>query len=412
MRSSNRPAWIAAAILVLGGAVAAAVYLRSRDNLEAAPPYTIAKVVRGDIVRSVNTTGQLTPLINVEVSSQISGLVTEVNVDFNSEVRKGQILARIDASTYEQRLLQAQADLAAAEATHTLTKLNSRRLHDLREQDLVTQAEFDESEALLQQSRAVLLTRKAVVENARVELQRCTITSPIDGIVIYKQVEVGKTVVSSFNAPTLFVIAQDLTKMRIIAPISEVDVSTVNPGQAVTFTVDALPGRTFTGRLTQIRNPYTPNDKQQQSGGAPPPSQITSFDGVIEVDNPDLSLRPSLTANVSVITYRRQNVLSIPSSALRITPPENAVPARAPVGGSGNAVAAEPAEADAGPDNVVATVYRLPGGDRSAIPEAVAVRVGVTDNFSTQILTGLREGESVITGIANSWNTPKRRSLL
>jgi HlyD family secretion protein len=387
---------IAVAVLVIA-ATAAVLYARQdRDDAPTAN-YTIAPVSRGDIVQAVNTTGQLAPLVSVEVSSQISGLVTEVNVDFNSVVKKGQVLARIDPSTYEQRVTQAQADLAAAEASASLVRLSAKRLKDLREQDLVTQADYDEVEAQLEQSRAVLLTRKAAVENARLDLDRCTLLSPIDGVVIFRQIEVGKTVVSSFSAPTLFVIAQDLAKMRIIAPISEVDVWAVKPGQAVTFTVDAIPERTFNGKLLQIRNPYTPSEKQ--TAQVAQQSTITNFDGVIEVDNSDLLLRPSLTANVSIVVSKTEGALRIPNGALRVqvpptpgAPPPPALPA------------SEEAE-DA------AIVYRLPGGDRNAIPQPVLVKLGITDNISTQVLEGLKEGDTVITGIPSRIEIPQRRGL-
>jgi HlyD family secretion protein len=384
-----------AAVVVIAAAVV--VYAKRDRDDEPKANYTIAPVSRGDIVQAVNTTGQLTPLISVEVSSQISGLVTEVNVDFNSAVKKGQVLARIDPATYEQRMRQAEADLAAAEASSTLVKLNAKRLKDLREKDLVTQAEYDQVEAQLEQARATLLTRKAVLENARLDLSRCTLTSPIDGIVIFRQVEVGKTVVSSFSAPTLFVIAQDLSKMRIIAPISEVDVWAAHPGQMVTFTVDAIPDRTFNGRLTQIRNPYTPSEKQ--TAQAAQQSTITNFDGVIEVDNPDLLLRPSLTANVSIVVSKTENTLRIPNGALRVQIPQDPS-------------SPHPAPPAVPPDSVdTSVVYRLAGGNRNAVPEPVLVKLGITDNISTQVLDGLKEGDTVITGIPSRIEIPQRRGL-
>jgi HlyD family secretion protein len=380
-------------------ATAAVVYAkRDRDDQPKAA-YTIAPVSRGDIVQAVNTTGQLAPLVSVEVSSQISGLVTEVNVDFNSIVKKGQVLARIDPSTYVQRVTQAEADLAAAEANASLVKINAKRLNDLRNKDLVTQADYDQVEAQLEQSRATLLTRKAALQNARLDLDRCTLLSPIDGVVIFRQIEVGKTVVSSFSAPTLFVIAQDLAKMRIIAPISEVDVWAVHPGQPVTFTVDAIPERTFNGRLTQIRNPYTPSEKQNMQSAAQQ-STITNFDGVIEVENPDLILRPSLTANVSIVVSRTEDALRIPNGALRVQIPQSQDMPRPP---------AMPASSEESEDTSV--VYRLPGGDRNATPQPVLVRLGITDNISTQVLEGLKEGDTVITGIPSRIEIPQRRGL-
>ena len=386
--------WIGALVVA---ATAVVVYAKRDRDDEPKAAYTIAAVSRGDIIQAVNTTGQLTPLVSVEVSSQISGLVTEVNVDFNSVVKKGQVLARIDPATYEQRVTQAQADLAAAEASETLVKLSAKRLKDLREKDLVTQADYDTVQAQMEQARASALTRKAALQNARLDLERCTLLSPIDGIVIFKQVEVGKTVVSSFSAPTLFVIAQDLAKMRIIAPISEVDVWAVHPGQAVTFTVDAIPDRTFNGRLTQIRNPYTPSEKQ--TAQAAQQSTITNFDGVIEVDNADLLLRPSLTANVSVVVSKTENALRIPNGALRVQIPQSP---DAPY---------PPPMPSAEESEDTSVVYRLPGGNRNATPEPVLVKLGITDNISTQVLGGLNEGDTVVTGIPSRIEIPQRRGL-
>jgi HlyD family secretion protein len=378
--SRAAPGWRTFAFVALGVVLVAVVLSAAKKDPDPAARYTVSRVTRGDLVQSVRTIGQLSPWSTVEVSSQISGLVTEVAADFNQSVKKGQLLARIDPSTYEQKLRQARADLEAAQANHRLTELRSQRLRGLRAQDLVTQQEYDDSEALFQQSQATLLTRQAAVENARVDLERCTITSPIDGVVIYKQVEVGKTVVASFSAPTLFVIAQDLRKMRVIAPINEVDIGQVAVGQTVTFTVDALPDHTFEGRLAQLRSPYTPSEKQQ-SQSATQQSAIPNFDAVIEVNNNDLLLRPSLTANVSIIIDRHRDVLLIPNSALRVSLPEIEAPAAVQT------------------DSSSATVYKLRDGNRNGVPEPVTVTLGVSDRISTQVLSGLRLGDEIVTGV-------------
>jgi HlyD family secretion protein len=382
--------FIAFAVAIpLLGASGTAYFNRSEDP--ELPPFTFVTVDRGDVIQTVTTTGQLTPMVNVEVSTQISGLLVEVNVDFNTPVKKGQVLARIDPSTYEQQLRRAQADLEAAEATHALSEINVRRLRGLIEQDLVTQQDYDQATALLRQSRANLLTRKADVQNARVDLERCTIVAPIDGIVIFKQAEVGKTVVSSFSAPTLFVIARDLSSMRIVAPINEVDVSMVRVGQEVAFTVDAVPGRKFKGRLAQVRNPYTPSENKQTS--QQPQSGINTFDAVIEVDNADLLLRPSLTAHVSIVVEKRVGVLRIPNGALRVELPKGLIPERASSQAAQNA------------DPANATVYRLPNSDKSGVPQAVNVRIGMSDGLMTEILQGLKPGDRVITGVAAEWGS-------
>lgn len=382
----GRHAWPILFVAMIGPLLAV-LFFTSRKNADPPARYTVSRVSRGDIVQAVRTTGQLSPWSSVEVSSQISGLVTEVAVDFNSRVIRGQVLARIDPSTYEQRLRQAHADFDAALANQRLTKLREARLRALRNQDLVSQQEYDDADALLRQSDANLLTRRAAVENARVDLERCTVAAPIDGIVIFKQVEVGKTVVASFSAPTLFVIAQDLSKMQVIAPLNEVDIGSVMVGQPVAFTVDAVPDRTFEGQLAQVRSPYVLSDKQPQLAG--PQSAIPSFDAVVEVDNKDLLLRPSLTANVAIITDRRQGVLLIPNSALRVTLPAD-IASTIPV--NSRAVELNGTE-------TYATVYRLRNGDRNGVPEPVMVRLGISDRVSTEVLSGLQPGDEVITGI-------------
>lgn len=379
----RKPLFFVAAIVVLAAGFLGYRQL-AKPKVPALPQYTTAKVTRGDLTRAVLTTGQLAPLVSVEISTQISGLITEVDVDFNTTVKRGQVLARIDPATYQQKLNQAKADLAAADANHALAKVTADRQHQLLAKAMVTQQDYDQAAAQLQQAEATLLTRQAEVENAQLDLDRCTLTSPIDGIVIYKAADVGKTVQASYSAPTLFVIAQDLRKMQIIAPISEVDIWSVKPGQPITFTIEALPDRTFHGTLRQIRNPYTPSDQKTQ---APTANSITKFDAVIEVDNSDLTLLPSLTANVSVIIARREHVLQLPNSALRVR-----------LGRAGNS--------SADSDTPTATVYRLPRGNRAAPPEAVSVTLGVTDSLNTEILSGLNEGDTIVTGLLRP--TPTR----
>jgi HlyD family secretion protein len=382
--------------LIAGLAVAVGTtYLRGGSASTPELQYTTARVTRGEIVRSVGTVGQLSPSVSVEVSSQISGLVTEVHVDFNSVVKQGQILARIDPSTYQQRLRQAEADLEAARSSHELVTINTQRLKALREEDLITQQEYDAIEAQLESSRAGLITRRAAVENARVDLERCNIRSPIDGIVIFRQIEVGKTVVSSMSAPTLFTIARSLSKMRIIAPVSEVDVALVQPEQPVAFTIDAFPGRTFEGRVMQIRNPYVPSD--DQSGQQKQSNEIAAFDAIIEVDNREGMLRPSLTANVLIIVERRESALRIPNGALRFQPQ--------------GLLSGQTANTNSADENAV-TVFRPVGSGADFRLEPVRIRLGMSDSHATEVVNGLSEGDSVVTGSLAPPAQTKPRGLL
>ncbi len=281
-------------------------------------------MTRGDILQTVTATGQLDPVLSVDVGSQISGLVKKIYVDYNSPVKKGDKLAEIDPATYEQRLRQARANLASAEASTQLQRINAERIRSLHEQKLVTQQEFDQAVAQLSQAEAQLLTSKATVENALVDLERCTITSPIDGIVMAKQTEEGKTVAASLNAPVLFTIANDLSRMQITAAVAEADIGSVEVGQQVTFTVDAFPNRNFRGEVVQVRNaPKTANN-------------VVTYETIINVNNGDLRLRPGMTANVSVIVARRDGVVRVPNSTLRVRMPEGlAVTPSAPAAPAG-----------------------------------------------------------------------------
>lgn len=375
----------AALLLCVTGVLA--IYA-AREGHADLPPFTVAAVDRGEIRKSVATTGKLAPLVSVEVSSQISGLVVAVEADFNQTVKAGQVLTRLDPATYEEGLRRAEADMESARAVNALYEMNMRRLQRLLSEELISQQDFDEAAALWRQSKAALLTREAEVRNARVNLNRCVITSPIDGIVIFKQVEAGKTIAASFSAPILFAIAPDLSRMRIIAPINEADIGSVRVGQAVTFTVDALSGQEFRGRLAQIRNPYTPTDKPQSQEASQ--GGITSFDAVIEVDNEELLLRPALTANVSILIDRRVGVLRIPSGALRVQIPAGVSILPDEEGQSGGSI-----------------VYRLEETGGSAGVTRIAVKSGITDGIATEILSGLKEGDEIVTGLRAEWEVPK-----
>ncbi|MDI1247665.1 MAG: efflux RND transporter periplasmic adaptor subunit, partial [Lacunisphaera sp.] len=329
-------------VAVLGGGY---YFYQRSAQVAKAPEYLTTTVARGSIRQTVTATGQLDPLLSVDVGSQISGLVLKLYVDFNSQVKKGQKLAEIDPATYRQKLRQAEANLASTQASNKLQRLNTERTRELFTKSLVTQQDLDQAEALLAQSDAQLLTSKATVENANVDLDRCTINSPIDGIVISKQTEEGKTVAASLNAPTLFTIANDLAKMQITAAVAESDVGAVEAGQKVTFTVDAFPNRAFSGLVTQVRNaPKTT-------------SNVVTYETIINVDNKDLKLRPGMTANVSIIVASREDTLRIPNAALRVRLPENSgvKPATAPT-----ATTAAPAAAPARPAGTASAA----GGER------------------------------------------------
>jgi HlyD family secretion protein len=332
-------------ILAVGGAIALAVWYFARSG-EAEPVFKTAALSRGDITQSVTANGQLNPVKSVQVGSQISGFVNEVRVDYNSTVKEGDIIAQIDPSSYERAVSQAQAELLSTQAALELAQLNHRRAKELRAGDLISASEYDSALVTLHQAEAAVKMREAAVERARVDLQRTTIYAPISGVVITRNIDVGQTVAASFNTPTLFLIANDLTRMQIEAMVSEADVGSVEEGQQVTFTVDAFPARQFTGAVRQVR--YAPTTNQN----------VVTYITVVDVRNPDLKLRPGMTANVSIITAQRTNVLRVPNAALRFRPPTNALLATVPSPGSTNAAASATASdrlrGDAAPAQAVA----------------------------------------------------------
>ena len=331
MAATKRWGWIKwlIGLLLIGGGLAFGGWYwyaqRSRANqLE----YKTAPVTRGDLQQSVTANGSLTPVRMVEVGSQISGTITNIRVDFNSTVRQGEVIAQIDAATYQRALLQADAELANARASLRLAELNYKRAKELFANKLISESDFDQTDASVAQADAMVKMREANVERARVDLSRATIYAPMDGVVITRRIEAGQTVAASMNTPTLFVIANDLAKMQIEAAVSEADVGGVEEGQTVQFTVDAFPGRSFQGKVQQVR--FAPTTNQN----------VVTYTTVVAVDNKDLKLRPGMTANAKFITAERKGVLKIPNAAIRFRPPAGAI-----VRGDTNAPAAKAATA-------------------------------------------------------------------
>jgi HlyD family secretion protein len=376
-------------VLVLLAAIGAgAWYYTHRGN--DAPQYQTVAVTRGELTQVVTATGQINPVTNVTVGSQISGILAKVYVDFNSKVTNGQVLAQIDPSTYQANLLQAQADLANAKASLELAQVNARRAQELFNNELIPQSDLDTATANLHQAEAAVLNRQASLSRVTVDLGRCTIYSPVDGIVISRSVDVGQTVAASLSAPTLFVIANDLTKMQIDANVSEADVGGVEVGQNVDFTVDAFPYRTFHGTVTQVRNaPLTVQN-------------VVTYDSVIGVNNDDLRLKPGMTANVSIIIARRDDAFKIPNAALRFRPPDAGTNTVARFGGSGG----PPGGGSGGGRNrgerrSARTVYVL----KDNKPQPVPIKTGITDGIQTEITEGLSETDKVISSVITKQTT-------
>lgn len=309
MAKSNRFSGILIAVALLA-AVGGGAWYYLRGKGDAKPEYTVVKTSRGDLVQAVTATGDLQPVVTVDIGAQVSGLIKDVLVDYNSVVKAGDVLARIDESTPTQRVEQAKADLASAEANNKLIILNAKRTRELFSKNLVSQQELDSAEAQLSQSNATMLQRNAALENAKLDLSRCTITAPIDGIVLDRKTDKGRTVNANMNSPVLFTLVNDLSKLQINAAVAEADVGVITGGQEVKFTVDAFPNRTFSGTVRMVRSAATVSQS------------VVSYATIIDVANEDLKLKPGMTANVSIIVTQRNNILKVPNQALRVRLPQ------------------------------------------------------------------------------------------
>jgi len=380
------------------------------------PEFQTITVSRGEITQVVTATGTLNPVLNVEVGSQISGIIQKLHADYNTPVKEGQVVAQIDPATYEASVMQAEGELASAEAALELARLNEKRARDLDNRKAAPPASLDQAVAALHQAEAQVKIRQASLRRAKVDLDRCTIYSPVDGIVISRSVDVGQTVAASLSAPVIFTIANDLAKMQIDANVAEADVGNVEEGQHVTFTVDAFPTRTFHGKVVQVRNaPITVQN-------------VVSYDAVIEVRNDDLKLKPGMTATASIIIASRKDALKVGAAALRFRMPEGLLPesretppphAGAPGekptadivaaggggnGGGGNGGASEGRQrkrgergnrSGGGERASTRTIYVLRGEE----PLPVQVKTGISDGIHTEVTEGLKEGDEVITGV-------------
>lgn len=295
---------------------------KSAARATAAPDFRTNKVSKGNITQIVTANGALNPVRIVTVGSQISGIITELKVDFNSLVKEGDVLARIDPATYERKYARSEADLTSGQASLALAKFNQKQASQLLKEKLISQTEYEQTDVALMQAEASVKMREAALAESKVDLDRTTIYAPIGGVVISRRVEAGQTVAASFNTPELFQIAKDLTQMQIEAAVSEADVGGVLEGQKVTFLVDAFPNRQFLGKVRQVR--YAPTTNQN----------VVSYTTVVDVNNADRKLRPGMTANASIITAERTNVLRVPNAAFRFRPPEGVT-----VGSTNDAVA-------------------------------------------------------------------------
>jgi HlyD family secretion protein len=388
------------AITLVVGALVGLFFLR-RDGDEGGEKYRTQPVDRGDISATVGATGTLSAVTTVQVGSQVSGIISALYADFNSQVKKGQILAELDPTPFLQAVEQRQAEVTRSQVEVANAQMTYGRQKRLADSGLVAQSELDAAKAAYDSARAQLSLSQASLRQAKTNLGYAKIYSPIDGQVVDRQYDIGQTVAASFSAPTLFTIAQDLTKMQVKADVDQSDIGQVRVGQPVRFTVDAYPDQEFRAAISQVRLNATVNQN------------VITYPVIIEVANPDLTLRPSMTADVTIQVDTVQDVLRVPNAALRFKPPvdeeEGQARGRNQTGSSrqaGDAGATSGGRRGRGGRQAGQTVYILAkseNGKESELRE-VKVQTGITDGRNTQVvkvLSGtLTPGDPVVTGLA------------
>ena len=432
----NRPAkrkviWIIAGVALVAGGVWGYRTFTSDDD--EAIDYQVATVTRGDLASQVTASGTLSPLVTVQVGAQVSGRIQELHADFNSRVEKGQVIARLEPQLFEADVAKANANLAAAramvaraESELAQARRNHNRTSALASKQLVAQADADTALAAFQGAEAGVVSAKAslsqaraAVEQAKTNLGYTTILSPISGVVIARSVDRGQTVAASMQAPVLFTIAEDLAKMEVHTSVAESDVGRLAQGMAVEFTVDAFPSDRFEGTVKEVR--YSPTTVQN----------VVTYDAVVSVDNRELKLRPGMTADVTFLVEKREDVVQVPNAALRFRPPpavleqigwkppeaggaDGAPRARRerPAGEAGTAGAAG-ATGERAARGQRGNRRERGGGDRASrrlvwkmgkngLPEPAMVQIGISDGRTTEIVKGLTENDQIITGITGA----------
>ncbi|MGX8695070.1 MAG: efflux RND transporter periplasmic adaptor subunit [Prevotella sp.] len=352
-------------ILSMGLLALTAITLFTGCKEEQQTQFSTAKVEKGNIQTSITATGTIEPVTSVTVGTQVSGIVSHLYVDYNSEVKKGQVIAELDKTNLTSELNTARANLSSAQSTLNYEQNNYNRYKTLYDKGLVSADEYETARLSFMKAKDQVTTASQNVQKAQTNLGYATITSPIDGVVLSKSVEEGQTVAASFNTPELFTIAQDLTNMRVIADIDEADIGGVKEGQRVSFTVDAFPEDKFEGKVTQVRQQATTE------------SNVVTYEVVISAPNNDLKLKPGLTANVTIFTLEKNDVLICPAKALRFTINEMLITKEQKI---------EDCEASQ-------KLWTLEGNTF----KAHAVETGTTNGMFTEIISGIAPGTEVLT---------------
>ena len=357
--------WLIVAGVII---IAFAVYALSGSKKKEDISFETVAVAPANIMNSITATGTIEPVTSVTVGTQVSGIVSKLYVDYNSVVKKGQVIAELDKTNLMSQLNTAKTQLATAQSQLNYQTTNYNRYKTLYQKGLVAADEYDNAKLSYTQAKEQVASAKEEVQRAQTNLGYATITSPIDGVVLSKSVEEGQTVAASFSTPELFKIAQDLTNMQVVADVDEADIGDVKEGERVSFTVDAYPDDTFEGTVKQVRQEATTTNN------------VVTYEVVISAPNADLKLKPGLTANVTIYTAERKGVLSVQSKALRFTPQKETVGKMKIVDQTGNA------------KNKVWTIE----GNNIV---AHKVNIGMTDGTNTQILNGISAGTKVVTGL-------------
>ncbi len=374
-------------------AVAVVVYFAfGKSNTATGFTFVTQKANIGNIANSITATGTIEPVTEVTVGTQVSGIISKIYVDYNSVVKKGQVIAEMDRVNLNNELQSATANYTGAKAAYEYQSSLFQRNKALHEKQLISDVDYEQSRYNYQQANSAFLQAKATLAKAQQNLSYATITSPIDGVVTSRSVEEGQTVASGFSTPTLFTIAADLTKMRVIADVDEADIADVTVGNKVTFTVDAYPNDTFEGEVAQVR--LGTASSSSSSSSTTSSETVITYEVVITADNSNLKLKPRLTANVTIFTRTKDDVLVVPNRALRF----------------------QPTTENAGDKQIVDTeakhkVWVLEGNKIKAI----AVEKGMSDNSNTEIKSGISKGTEVIVdaeskSTAESTTTQSERS--
>lgn len=362
MKKISKLWYIAATVII----VAVAAWMLSGKQKDVQIQFKTEKAAKANIQNSVTATGTIEPVTSVTVGTQVSGIVSKLFVDYNSVVKKGQVIAELDKTNLISELNTSKANLASAQSSLKYETDNYNRYKTLFEKGLVSADEYETAKLSYDKAKQTVATAKESVAKAQTNLGYATITSPIDGVVLSKSVEEGQTVAASFSTPELFNIAQNLTDMRVIADVDEADIGEVKEGARVTFTVDAYPNDTFEGKVTQVRQEATTTNN------------VVTYEVVISAPNNDLKLKPGLTANVTIFTAEKQGVLCVPSKALRFTPTPETV---------GNMKIQD--------TNGKNKVWTKEGNTL----KAHNLQIGMSDGINTEVLSGISEGTVIVTGM-------------